>query len=329
MERSEGTNFALSYNMARPLRIEFPGAFYHITSRGNDRKPVFKTYRDREKFLSYLQSATDRYRAVIHVYCLMENHYHLFIETPFGNLSRIMHYINGAYTTYFNTKHQRAGHLFQGRFKSILVQADEYAKELSRYIHLNPVRAGLVKNPEAYEWSSFRFYISNSKFPKWLKREMILGYFDGNPPAAMSMYKDFVHGLLGKEMKSPLEKLPCSFILGSKEYIGEIKERFFRDKELDRGLPELREMIDRPDLDILEKMVDSEIQSNEKLARQIKLYLSHSYSGRKLREIGARFDVSDSGVTQASRRIRDKQKTDKKLEKLILKMTKKLKMSNV
>jgi len=145
----------------------------------------------------------------------------------------------------------------------------------------------------------------------------------------VNMYKDFVHGLLGKEMKSPLEKLPCSFILGSKEYIGEIKERYFRDKKLDRGLPELREMIDRPDLDILDKIVDSEMQSNEKLARQIKLYFSHSYSGRKLREIGERFGVSDSGVTQASRRIHDKQKTDKKLEKLIMKVAKKLKMSNV
>ncbi len=126
--------------MARPLRIIYPGAFYHVTSRGNEQRDVFKSRRDREKFLLYLESATVRYGAVIHAYCLMSNHYHLLLETPEGNLSQIMRHINGAYTTYFNIKRKRAGHLFQGRYKAILVEADAYAKELSRYMHLNPVR---------------------------------------------------------------------------------------------------------------------------------------------------------------------------------------------
>src|SRR5689334_9740825 len=111
--------------MARPLRIEFPGAYYHVTSRGNEKKDIFKSRRDREKFLSYLQSAVERYKAVIHAYCLMTNHYHLLIETPEGNLSQIMHHINGAYTTYFNVKRKRTGHLFQGRYKAIIIEADE------------------------------------------------------------------------------------------------------------------------------------------------------------------------------------------------------------
>lgn len=109
----------------RPLRIQYPGAFYHVTARGNERKDVFKSKRDRERFLSYLETATERYGARVHVYCLMGNHYHLLLETPEGNLSQIMRHINGAYTTYFNTKRQRSGHLFQGRFKAILVDADE------------------------------------------------------------------------------------------------------------------------------------------------------------------------------------------------------------
>ena len=142
--------------MARPLRITYPGAFYHVTSRGNERKNVFKNKRDREKFLEYFESATKRYDAVIHVFCLMDNHYHLLLETPSGNLPQIMQHINGAYTTYFNVKRGRSGHLFQGRYKAILVDIDEYAKELSRYIHLNPVRAKLVKTPEEYEWSSYQ-----------------------------------------------------------------------------------------------------------------------------------------------------------------------------
>lgn len=138
--------------MGRPLRIEYPGAFYHVTSRGNEKKEVFKSQKDREKFLSYLESATERYGAAIHVYCLMSNHYHLLVETPEGNLSQIMRHINGAYTNYFNTKRQRAGHLFQGRYKAILVEKDAYSLELSRYIHLNPVRAGMVQLPEDYRW---------------------------------------------------------------------------------------------------------------------------------------------------------------------------------
>jgi len=135
--------------MARPLRIEFAGASYHITARGNERKDIFKSVRDRDRFLSCLESATERYGAVVHAYCLMTNHYHLLLATPSGNLSQIMRHINGAYTMYFNTKRKRSGHLFQGRYRGILVEADEYAKELSRYIHLNPVRAGIVRRAGA------------------------------------------------------------------------------------------------------------------------------------------------------------------------------------
>src|SRR4030066_1532561 len=149
--------------MARPLRIEFPGAYYHITSRGNERKAIFKNMGDRESFLSYLKLAYLRYGVVIHVFCLMNNHYHLLLETPKGNLSQIMRYINGAYSIYFNVKHKRTGHLFQGRYKAILVDADEYAGELSRYIHLNPVRAGIVSKPEQYLWSSYQYYVGKKK----------------------------------------------------------------------------------------------------------------------------------------------------------------------
>ncbi len=140
--------------MARPLRLQYPGACYHVTSRGNEKKPIFRNQKDREKFLAYLESAVVRYEAIIHVWCLMGNHYHLFLETPTGNLSQIMRHINGAYTTYFDVKWKRTGHLFQGRYKAILVEADQYATELSRYIHLNPVRAGIVDTPEGYFWSS-------------------------------------------------------------------------------------------------------------------------------------------------------------------------------
>jgi putative transposase len=127
--------------MARPLRIEYPDAFYHVTSRGNERKNIFRIEKDYERFLGYLESATDRYGARIHCFCLMSNHYHLLLETPKGNLHMILHHLNTSYTNYLNARTGRVGHLLQGRYCCILVEKDSYAIELSRYIHLNPVRA--------------------------------------------------------------------------------------------------------------------------------------------------------------------------------------------
>ena len=185
--------------MARQLRITFPGACYHITSRGNERKSIFKSLADKEKFLFYLESATRRYDAIIHAYCLMGNHYHLLLETPTGNLSQIMRHINGAYTTYFNKKRQRAGHLLQGRFKAILVDMDEYCKELSRYIHLNPIRAKMIDNLHDYRWSSYLDYIGNRNPPAWLERNFILGYFGKKPSIAQKNYREFIESRLDKK----------------------------------------------------------------------------------------------------------------------------------
>ena len=151
--------------MARPLRIIYPGAFYHVTARGNERRRVFLSRTDQEKFLSYLGNAVLKYRVILHAFVLMGTHYHLIVETPGANLSAFAHTVNSAYTTYFNLKRKRTGHLFQGRYKSILVEADTYLLELSRYIHLNPVHAGLVEKPEDYIFSSYRPYIFRKRRP--------------------------------------------------------------------------------------------------------------------------------------------------------------------
>ena len=136
--------------MARPLRVEFDNAIYHVTSRGNDRKKIFLSKWDYVKFTEYLAGAKEKYGILVHAYVLMGNHYHLILQTPQPNLSQVMQYINGSYTTYFNIKRNRSGHLFQGRYKAIVVDADEYLLELSRYIHLNPVRANMVEDPVNY-----------------------------------------------------------------------------------------------------------------------------------------------------------------------------------
>ena len=315
--------------MARPLRISYAGAFYHITSRGNERKDIFKSNSDREKFLSYLESATLRYDALIHVYCLMSNHYHLLMETPAGNLSQIMQHINGAYTTYFNVKHQRSGHLFQGRYKAILVDKDEYAKELSRYIHLNPVRAGIVDKPEAYNWSSYQYFIGRGKAPEWLVMDLILGYFGKKVSDAQKNYHKFVAAILGQEYKGPVDDRTNSAILGRADFIEEIKDKYIKDKKGDRNLSELRAFSTRPEIKEIEKEVESVFGPDNALSKKVNLYFCHRYSGKRLKEIGAYFDIGESGVSQSSRRIALKISADEKLKKQIVQIESRLNLSRV
>lgn len=265
----------------------------------------------------------------MHVYCLMDNHYHLFLETPRGNLSQIMRHINGAYTTYFNRKRERAGHLFQGRYKAILVDADRYAGELSGYIHLNPVRAGIGSDPGDYQWSSFQYYTGNKKAPEWLKRDFILGYFAGNMKIAVKMYRDFVCSVMDQEYKNPLAELSHSIFLGGNGFVADIKTRFLGDKKEDRDLSTLKVLSKRPDIDDIEKIVDSIFKSDEKLARQMKLYMCHRFSGKKLRDIGKRFGITESGVTQASRRMKIKAEKENSVKQNIKSIENKIHLSNV
>jgi REP element-mobilizing transposase RayT len=291
----------------------YPGAFYHVTSRGNEQKDVFKSKRDREKFLEYLASATERYGAVIHAYCLLGNHYHLLLETPEGNLSQIMRHINGAYTTYFNVKRKRAGHLFQGRYKAILVEADEYATELSRYIHLNPVRAGIVAKPEEYQWSSYRSYIGQIKAPDWQKTDFILGYFGKKGTEAGKKYRAFVEELIGQEYDSPLHGTYGTAVLGTSGFIEMVTTTYLAAKEVDRAVPEIRQYKAFPDPEVIRKAAASIMGQNEKLARQVGMYLCHKYSGKKLREIGNLFGVGETAIAEARRLLSRKLEQDKKL----------------
>jgi REP element-mobilizing transposase RayT len=313
--------------MARQLRINFPGAFYHVTSRGNERKKIFKSKRDREKFFEYLDSATKRYNAVVHVFCLMGNHYHLLLETPSANLSQIMHHINGAYTTYFNVKHNRLGHLFQGRYIAILVDIDEYAKELSRYIHLNPVRAKLVEKPEEYMWSSYQYYIGKTKAPLWLHMDFILGYFGDKVKSAQKRYRSFVSAIVNQNYENPLNEIVGSTILGSPGFISFVRESYLSGKKADINLPALKDLVKKPTIREIISIVDSVLTKEPRLNRSVKLYLCQQYTGMKLKDIGKQFGIGESGVCQASKRISKKIKSDKKLKRKIRKFESKLNMS--
>jgi len=313
--------------MGRPLRIAFDGAHYHVTSRGNEGKDVFKSQKDREQFLLYLESAVFRYGAVIHAYCLMSNHYHLLLETPLGNLSQIMKHINGAYTNYFNIKRKRCGHLFQGRYKAILIDADEYAKELSRYIHLNPVRARMVPRPEEYRWSSYLDYIGERNRPEWLKTAFLLDCF-GKGMNACENYRRFVEDLIEGEYESPLNGATAETILGSEGFVSEITARHIDGKMHDRDLPAIRKLSPRPTVDAIIEAARN-LDGDTRLSEKAGIYFCHKYSGAKLKEIGKHFGIGESGVSQTSRRFAQELDRDQELKIFVGKMREMLGMSIV
>jgi len=178
--------------MARPLRLEFPDALYHVTARGNAQLPIVETDRDRLFFLDTLGATAARFNVLVHAYCLMDNHYHLLLETPDPNLSQAMRHLNGVYTQAFNRRHDRVGHLFQGRYKAVLVDKETYLLHVSRYIALNPVKAGLADRPEAYRWSSYRATAGYAPPPAWLSIEWLLANFAADLPAAKQEFRQFV-----------------------------------------------------------------------------------------------------------------------------------------
>jgi putative transposase len=211
----------------------------------------------------------------------MDNHYHVLIETPSGNLSQIMLHINGAYTNYYNAKRGRAGHLFQGQYKAILVEKDECEKELSRYIHLNPVRAGIIDLPENYEWTSYPAYIGEKKKPEWLHTEFIHGYFGKTRSSAERTYKKFVSLLINAEYNSPLDEVTGSAILGQADFISEIKEKYLSGKKADKEIPVLRVLAERVSIEDIEKAVENNFSDTPALAKKIKIYLSKRFTGER------------------------------------------------
>jgi len=178
--------------MARPLRIEFPDALYHVTSRGNERRPIFNDDVDRQMFLIFLSRTVKRFGWSLTAWVLMSNHFHLVIQTPEANLSRGMHWLNSAYAGWFNRRYQRSGHLFEGRFHAFLVEKETYLRELLRYVVLNPVRAKIVARPENYRWSSYRSTAGLEAADHWLDVASILSLFDDDPSVARCEYQEFV-----------------------------------------------------------------------------------------------------------------------------------------
>ena len=217
--------------MARSLRVEYPGAVYHITSRGNGRREIYREDKDRELFLEILFQVVSRFGWLCHAYCLMDNHYHLLIETPKSNLSLGMRQLNGVYTQKFNYQNRSVGHIFQGRFKAIVVEKEEYLLELCRYVVLNPVRARACLDPGEWKWSSYRATVGRERVPGWLTVDWVLGRFGSVREQAWERYREFVFAGLKEK---PWKGLISQIYLGSKDFVRRLTEGKERIPEVPR-----------------------------------------------------------------------------------------------
>ena len=230
--------------MARPLRLSFPGAVYHVTSRGNARHDIVADDRDRSQWLSLLAHVVDRYGWLCHAYCLMDNHYHLVIETPKPNLSIGMRQLNGRYTQAYNRRHEQVGHVFQGRFTAILVEKDAHLLELCRYVVMNPVRAKIVSHPRLWVWSSYRATVGETKAPGWLTTDWILSQFGQRGGPAQARYRTFVAE--GRGGPAPWEQLTGQIYLGSEKFVAQ-----HQPNRVIRDIPRRQTQAQRPSLETL------------------------------------------------------------------------------
>jgi putative transposase len=276
--------------MARPLRIEYPDAVYHVTSRGNARSDIFNSEHDMEEFLFILDAVVKRFNWLCHGYCLMDNHYHLLIETPDGNLSSGMRQLNGVYTQKYNDLHGKTGHVFQGRYKAILVDKESYLLELCRYVVLNPVRAKMVRKPEEWPWSSYRYTAGIKKEPDFLTTDWIIGHFGGKKREAQKLYRKFVKE--GIKADSPWRELQGQILLGEKGFI----ERFMNllhGKEEIKEIPRIQRYLNRP------KLADIFLKESIKAERDKGIYAAHVRYGYRLNEISDYLGIHYTTVSKA------------------------------
>jgi len=275
--------------MARPLRIEYPGAVYHVTSRGNARNKIFKNNDDREAFLEVMAAAVKRFNWLCHSYCLMDNHYHLIVETPDGNLGRGMRHLNGVYTQTYNRRHKKTGHVFQGRYKAIVVEKESHLAELCRYVVLNPVRAKITSAPEQWQWSSYLPTIGEQMIPEYLTTDWILGQFGTGRAEAQRKYKEFVHaGIAGP---APWEKSHGQILLGGDKFISDHRTRI-ADKEKINEITREQRYIGRP---LLEGILSKDEGESENI------YEAYSRYGYTLKEIAEFLGIH---YTTVSRKVK-------------------------
>jgi putative transposase len=277
--------------MARPLRIEFAGALYHVTARCNARQDIFLDDKDRHRFIDVLARVVSRFHLLLHAYCLMDNHFHLVVETPEANLSKAMRQLNGVYTQAFNRRHGRCGHVLQGRFKAIVVDRDSYLLELCRYVVLNAVRARRTRKPETYSWSSYRATAGLIPTPPFLTVDWLLSQFGRQRLAAQRRYRAFVAEGMGQG--SPWEHVQGQVLLGSERFVERLIPGL-QDKRALKEIPRQQRFAARPKLTQLFSTGSraDRARRNEAIRRA---HLEHGYS---LSEIGRTVGLHYSTISR-------------------------------
>lgn len=308
------------HRMARPLRLEFPGAVYHLTARGNAQQAIYIDDGDRNRFLGLLGREIRQHGWRCHAYCLMPNHYHLLIETPEGNLVNGMRQLNGVYTQAFNHRHGRVGHLFQGRYKSIIVERESYLLELCRYIVLNPVRANMVTEAGLWPWSSYRVTVGLDNEPTWLERKWLLRQFGVSKEHAQSAYQLFVTE--GLRQTSPWKHLRGQIWLGNKPFLQQMEQLIACQPLQDIPLEQTRPM--RPGKEELLNVVSRTYGVDETdlvkrlhpAAYQAAVYALRRVANLRLAEVAGIFRVSPSRISRIQQKIEER-KPDHRLDALL------------
>ena len=294
--------------MARQWRIEYPDALYHILSRGNERRPIFIDTEDRISFLEVIEEMTCRFNVDIYAYVLMNNHYHLLLKTNIGNLSKSMQWFGATYTRRFNVKHKRSGHLFQGRYKSFIIENDIYLLRLSCYIHRNPLRAKMVNRLAGYKWSSYLCYAYGKKHDGWLKTEFILNQFTVNDK--YTAYRKMVQKYSNEDEKN-WENLHYGLVFGSQDYFSKIKAKYLPIKD-DAEIPQQKQIFKantNPKVIVkkaakilncnVEKMIESSRLTGElKDKRDLMIYLLWASGLFRNQVIAECFGIRYSSVSQ-------------------------------
>jgi REP element-mobilizing transposase RayT len=317
--------------MARPLRIQYPNAVYHVTCRGNERQDIFQDDEDRKRFLQILIQAINIYSIKLYSYVFMSNHFHLLLETPKANLSEFMRKFNITYTGYYNRRHDRVGHLYQGRYKSVLVDKNEYLSVLSRYIHLNPVKIKTMKKlsePERikylirYRWSSLPGFLIQRKKEWYIDYSMVLGEYGGDTYRGRKEYKKRIYAEISQESDLK-ENMIGRSILGGEAFIAWIKDKYL-DAAKDRERPAVGEIHRHRSKEEVFKAIQKEtgkdiaaIKTEKGDLRRIVMELLYRAGGLKGPQIGLIFEVDYATVSQERKRLYEKVNKDRKVRALL------------
>lgn len=324
--------------MARPLRIQYPGAVYHITCRGNERREIFRDDFDRKKFLELLKESASIYNIKLYGYVIMPNHFHLLLETPLGNLGEFMRQFNIAYTGYYNRRHERVGHLYQGRYKSILVEKESYLSKLSRYIHLNPIRTKeMEERPikekmeylNRYRWSSLPGYIDIKKREGLTDYGIVLSAYGGDNEKGRLAYSKEIYNDINCDLAIK-EQIVGQSVLGEEKFIEQIKDKYVKQL-YDRECPSLKALVTYKTAPEVISAIEEEtgnkieeIRLDKGNIRQIVMDLLYRFGGLTGREIGDLLGIDYSTVSVGRKRLREKILKDESLRKLFERIEKRL-----